>query len=191
MNAAYNTVFERYFNAVWYQRKHPWVSLALTPIASVLQAYAQFHWRKNAPSRAAKLPVPVVVVGNIVAGGSGKTPVTQALALELKSRGLQVGIVSRGYRGTARDAVLVNPEAPEVYGDEPCLLAATTGCPVVVGRARRAAVEYLCSRFDVDIVLSDDGMQHAGLHRDFELCVIGPRGLGSEQIGRASCRERV
>jgi tetraacyldisaccharide 4'-kinase len=166
-------------NALWYEQQHAWLGLALTPFSGLYTWLAKRAWRGHDAERAAALPVPVVVVGNIVAGGSGKTPVTQALALALKARGFKVGIVSRGYGGTVTQATLVDATQPQLFGDEPCLLAATTGCPVAVARQRSQAVRLLHQQFGVDIVLSDDGMQHASLHRDFELCVVGPRGVGN------------
>ena len=173
---------EHTLNAVWYEGRHAWLSTLLRPLSSGLQYIARRNWRTYAPQRATPLPVPVVVVGNIVAGGSGKTPVTQALALALTARGLKVGIVSRGYGGTRKAASLVDATKPDEFGDEPCLLASSTDCAVAVAAARREAVELLCSRYELDIILSDDGMQHASLHRDFEVCVLGPRGLGNQRL---------
>ena len=173
---------ENTLNALWYGGRFKLMGTVLRPVAAGLQVLARRNWRAKAALRATPLPVPVVVVGNIVAGGSGKTPVTQALAVALTARGLRVGIVSRGYGGKVRRASLVNPDEPSLYGDEPCLLAATTGCPVAVGHKRRAAVALLCQRFALDVIVSDDGLQHAALHRDFEICVLGPRGLGNGRL---------
>jgi tetraacyldisaccharide 4'-kinase len=155
----------------------------MRPLEWLYTRLARQHWNKPKYQalRQQALPVPVVVVGNIVAGGSGKTPITQALAQALTHKGLRVGIVSRGYGGTVRHALRVDAAFPQQYGDEPCLLARTTGCPVAVAAKRRDAVLLLCAdtSLNLDIILSDDGLQHAGLHRDFELCVIGTRGLGN------------
>jgi tetraacyldisaccharide 4'-kinase len=170
---------ERTFNALWYERRHAALGWALRPAEWLHTQLAKRNWQRHRAARHTQLPVPVVVVGNIVAGGSGKTPVTQALAIALTARGLKVGIVSRGYGGTVKQATLVDAAQPQRFGDEPCLLAATTHCPVAVARVRSEAVRLLHTQCGVDIVLSDDGMQHASLHRDFELCVIGPRGLGN------------
>jgi tetraacyldisaccharide 4'-kinase len=170
---------EHTLNALWYDKRHAWLGLLLTPAQWVYTQLAKRTWRQFEATRAVALPVPVVVVGNIVAGGSGKTPVTQALALALKAQGFKVGIVSRGYGGSITAATVVDAAKPQWFGDEPCLLAATTGCPVAVSRVRSEAVLLLHQQFAVDIVLSDDGMQHASLHRDFEVCVIGPRGMGN------------
>ena len=126
--------------------------------------------------------VPVVVIGNISVGGTGKTPLLIALAQQLRARGRRPGIVSRGYGGAAgREPLLVTPaHSADAVGDEPCLLARTTGCPVVVCPDRRAAVLWLLAHSDCDLVLSDDGLQHYRLHRDFEIAVVdGTRGLGN------------
>jgi tetraacyldisaccharide 4'-kinase len=172
---------ESTLNALWYDQRHAWLGVALKPAAFVYTQLAKRTWRQYEAARSPALAVPVVVVGNIVAGGSGKTPVTQALALALKAQGYQVGIVSRGYGGSVTQATVVDAAQPQLFGDEPCLLAATTGCPVAVSRIRSEAVALLHQQFGVHIVLSDDGMQHASLHRDVELCVIGPRGVGNGQ----------
>ncbi len=170
---------ETFINGVWYRHQHPWLLMALKPLEYLYAYLARANWNQYAAQRSEPLPCKVVVVGNIVAGGSGKTPVTQALALALRAKGLRVGIVSRGYGGTSTHTSLVDPSNPTLFGDEPCLLAASTACPVMVGKDRREAVVLLCSIYPLDIVLSDDGMQHAGLHRDFELCVLGTQGLGN------------
>ncbi len=176
-------ILEQFFNALWYDKKYTWFAALLMPLSIFYQYFSQRIWCKQHVNRIQALPVPVVVVGNLVVGGSGKTPVTQALALALQARGIQVGIVSRGYGGTVIQASLVDANAPSKFGDEPCLLAQTTQAPVAVARCRQDAVLLLCqagiAQYPVDIILSDDGMQHAGLHRDFELCVVGRRGLGN------------
>ncbi len=172
---------EHILNALWYDKRHAWLGAALTPFERTYTVLAKRKWRGAAAQRVDSLAVPVVIVGNIVAGGSGKTPVTQALAIALKARGIKVGIVSRGYGGTVTQATVVDADKPQLFGDEPCLLAATTGCTVVVARARSVAVQLLHTQFGVDIVLSDDGLQHASLHRDFEICVMGVRGVGNRR----------
>lgn len=173
---------EKTLNRVWYTPHAHGLKQLLLPFSVLYGAMARHTWRKFSAQRTPALPVPVVVVGNIVAGGSGKTPVTQALAVALKARGLRVGIVSRGYGGSTTRAECVQADQPSRFGDEPCLLAATTGCPVAVARVRADAVRLLCERFELDLILSDDGLQHASLHRDFELCVVGPRGLGNGHL---------
>jgi tetraacyldisaccharide 4'-kinase len=146
-------------------------------LAQLRRAAYRRGWRK-----AIDLPVPVIVVGNVSVGGTGKTPFVIWLAAQLKHRGLRVGIVTRGYRGSAQDwprAVSADSDAREV-GDEPVLLARRTGSPVVAGPDRVAAAEKLLADTPVDVVLSDDGLQHYRLGRRFEIAVVdGQRGMGN------------
>lgn len=128
---------------------------------------------------------PVIIIGNISVGGSGKTPLIIALVAALKQRGYSPGVVSRGYSGQAVNYPLsvTSSTAVNDSGDEPLLIATLADCPVVVDPNRPAAVEYLLSHFDCDLVLSDDGLQHYALHRDIEVVVVdGQRGLGNGRI---------
>ncbi|MEK6593685.1 MAG: tetraacyldisaccharide 4'-kinase [Pseudomonadota bacterium] len=131
---------------------------------------------------AARLPVPVIIVGNITVGGTGKTPVVLWLANFLQERGRRPGIVSRGYRGikTAPTAVAAASD-PVMCGDEPVLLAQRSGVPVWIGADRAAAATaLLAANPQCDIIISDDGLQHYRLARDAEIAVIdGARGLGN------------
>jgi len=128
--------------------------------------------------------VPVIVVGNITAGGTGKTPVTIWLAQELRDRGFSPGIVSRGYGGS-RSSTSMRVDAasdPGVVGDEPVLLAKRTGCPVVVDANRSRAAQMLVDDA-VNVIIADDGLQHYRLERTYEICVIdGARGLGNRLL---------
>jgi tetraacyldisaccharide 4'-kinase len=138
------------------------------------------------------LPVPVVVVGNIVAGGAGKTPVTLFVAEALRERGLRPGIVSRGYGRKDEDSILevTSDSSAMDVGDEPLLLARRSGCPVVVGRDRVAAAERVIQA-GANVIIADDGLQHYRLGRDFEICVVdGRRGLGNgHQLPAGPLRE--
>ena len=134
--------------------------------------------------RATRVPVPVVVVGSIVVGGSGKTPLAAALVEALRARGRNPGIVSRGYGRKTRDVREVHPDAdPRAVGDEPLLLA-QAGVPVFVGRERaRAARALLAAHPDVDVIVSDDGLQHYALARDVEIAVVDrARGFGNGRL---------
>ena len=128
-----------------------------------------------------KLPISVVVIGNITAGGSGKTPLVLYLAQELTRRGWRPGIVSRGYGGSAQDIQAVSPaSAAGVVGDEPLLLAHRASCPVFIGRDRVAAARALLSEHaDCNVLIADDGLQHLRLARDVEIVVVDERGLGN------------
>ncbi len=127
---------------------------------------------------------PVIVVGNITAGGTGKTPVTIWLARELQARGFSPGIVSRGYGGSKSSSSMRVDAAsePATVGDEPVLLARRSGCPVVVDADRFRAAEMLLED-GANVVIADDGLQHYRLERTYEICVIdGARGLGNRRL---------
>jgi tetraacyldisaccharide 4'-kinase len=128
-----------------------------------------------------ELPVPVIVVGNLSVGGTGKTPLVHWLCKQLQQAGFRPGIVSRGYGGThSGGPLLVTAHSdPAVVGDEPLLLTQLTGCPVCISADRVAAVGALAEQ-GVDVVISDDGLQHYRMQRDVELVVVdGERGFGN------------
>lgn len=167
----------------WYKPRS-W-ALALLPlsylfrgVASSRRAYLQRRYQ------ATPFAVPVVVVGNIAVGGTGKTPLIIRLVHSLQAEGIRPGIVSRGYGGQPSKLprkVNADSSAQEL-GDEPVLIAREANCPVVVDSDRVAAVQYLIEEFDVDVVLSDDGLQHYRMHRDLEIAVLDARrGLGNGQ----------
>ena len=154
------------------------VAWLLSPLSLVFLAVSRSRRERTVPNR---LPVPVVVVGNIYVGGTGKTPVTIALVRELQARGWRPGVISRGF-GRREDGIrLINEETPAAEaGDEPLLIARETGVPVAVGRARFEAGRALLEAHpEVDLIVSDDGLQHAALARDVEIAVVGARGLGN------------
>lgn len=131
------------------------------------------------------LPVPVVIVGNIVVGGSGKTPLLLHLCQFLQQAGYHPGIISRGYGGKARQwPQRVWPDSdPVIVGDEPVLLAMRSTCPVMVGPDRVAAAQALLAAEPCDILLSDDGLQHYALERDIEISIVdGKRGYGNARL---------
>jgi tetraacyldisaccharide 4'-kinase len=169
-------------NALWYgDSRLRWV---LWPAAAVYRSLVSL--RRTAYRRemlkAVELPVPVIVVGNVSVGGTGKTPFVIWLAGQLRQRNLRVGIVTRGYRGRAPTwPQLVTPDSdPREVGDEPVLLARRTGCAVAAGPDRVAAAERLLEENTVDVLLSDDGLQHYRLARQFEIAVVdGVRGMGN------------
>ncbi len=131
--------------------------------------------------RSVRMSVEVIVVGNITAGGSGKTPLVLHLAQELARYGRRPGIVSRGYGGSARGVQAVpRDSSPTEVGDEPLLLAQRAGCPVFIGRNRVAAAEALLAAHpDCDVIIADDGLQHYSLARDIEIAVVDERGVGN------------
>ena len=128
------------------------------------------------------LPAPVIVVGNLTVGGTGKTPLVMWLAEALRQRGFRVGIVSRGYGGRAGKwpQAVHRDSDPSLVGDEPVMLARATNCPVSVGPDRVKAARVLLAREQVDVLLADDGLQHHALGRIMEIVVVdGERGLGN------------
>lgn len=131
--------------------------------------------------QARRVPAVVIVVGNVVAGGSGKTPVVMALVRHLQSRGVQVGVISRGYGRHATDCqeVLEDSAVADV-GDEPALIKRSTAVPVFVAVRRFDAAVSLLKRYPgTQVIVCDDGLQHLGLQRDLEICVFDDRGTGN------------
>ena len=157
---------------VWYGGRKP--GLVLRALSSLYGAIVQ---ARNAAYRAGllrvrRVSVPVIVVGNIVVGGSGKTPFVIALVEHLCARGWSPGVVSRGYGRRSSGQVVVEATTPaEQGGDEPVLIARRTGVPVVVDADRVAAARRVVE-LGADIVIADDGLQHRRLHRDFEIEIV-------------------
>lgn len=137
--------------------------------------YLSGFWRQH------PVPVPVIVVGNVVAGGAGKTPVVMALVQHLQAHGLRPGVISRGYGRRTCDCREVGDDSPVAeVGDEPALIRRHTGAPVFVARRRiEAAQALLRAHPDTDVLVSDDGLQHYALARDIEICVFDDRGIGN------------
>lgn len=173
---------ERLLHAAWQQRgiwamvTRPlsWVTHALV---AVRQAAYQNGWKDST-----RLHVPVVVVGNIYVGGTGKTPFLQETVAQLQRRGWTPGIVSRGYGVAAGSEPLVGQGTIDAgcFGDEPALLARTTRAPVAVHPRRPLAAKALLQQFpEVDVILLDDGLQHLALQRDIEIVMQDQRGVGN------------
>ncbi len=128
--------------------------------------------------------VPVMVIGNITVGGSGKTPLLIQLVNYLHSQNVRVGVISRGYGGKGPFPAYVDLESvPEIVGDEPCLIVQSTGVPMAVGSNRQRSIEYLLSKHELDLIISDDGLQHLALERQIEWIVLDQnRGLGNQKL---------
>jgi tetraacyldisaccharide 4'-kinase len=169
---------ERWLLQRWYGGKPPGFGLRFLAGIHHLGLKSRAAWapRQSRPL----LPAPVIVVGNFTAGGTGKTPLVIALAQHLAQRGHRPGIVSRGYGRTSREAVRVGHETPvEQCGDEPKLMFERTGVAVLVDRDRLAAAKALIAD-GCDVIVSDDGLQHANLPRDVEIEVLdGERRYGN------------
>lgn len=121
-----------------------------------------------------RAPIPVLVVGNLSVGGNGKTPVVIWLVEQLQKKGIKVGVISRGYGGKAKQypQLVTQTSSAEIMGDEPVLIVQRTNVPLAISPNRRQSIELLLSQFDLDLIISDDGLQHYALQRDMEWVVI-------------------
>jgi tetraacyldisaccharide 4'-kinase len=169
----------------WLQRD--WLAWLLAPLSLIMwslvrirRAAYRLGWL-----RSQRLPVPVIVVGNRIVGGAGKTPTTIALIEYLQSAGWTPGVLSRGYKAQAKGPVLIdNHTAPGLLasqtGDEPLLIWRRTGAPMMVGPDRpRNGLNLLASHPEIDLLVCDDGLQHLPLQRDIEVIVFDERGTGN------------
>lgn len=171
---------ERLIVSRWYAATPGWCWL-LWPLSWLVGQIAARRLRRFRQQHL-QPPVPVLVVGNVTVGGTGKTPLVIALCQALAARGKKVVVISRGHRARAPAwpfVVTVDSHVAE-SGDEPLLLALRTGVPVVIDADRRRALEHAVATFRPDLVISDDGLQHYRLPRSMELVVVdGARGLGN------------
>ncbi|MET0534529.1 MAG: tetraacyldisaccharide 4'-kinase [Steroidobacter sp.] len=177
---------DRFLQSVWYERKSQWFSLLLWPLSLLFAAVVAFRRAayRNGWFRSFRVARPVIIVGNITVGGTGKTPMTIWLAEHLHSRGLRVGIVLRGYggRSTQWPRDVTKETSSQEVGDEAVLLAQRTGALVVAGPDRVAAANRVIER-GAEVVLCDDGLQHYRLARDAEIAVVDERrGLGNGRM---------
>jgi tetraacyldisaccharide 4'-kinase len=172
---------ENFLTRAWLRRGA--VACALWPLSllfRMLVAVRRSLYRYGV-LKSVRLPVPVVVVGNIFIGGTGKTPLTIWLVEQLRNAGYAPGVISRGYgvHGAEPRPVTADSASAEV-GDEPLLIARTANCPVMVGRDRVAAARALLKRYpEIDLIVSDDGLQHYALARDVEIVLCDERGNGN------------
>jgi tetraacyldisaccharide 4'-kinase len=178
-------VSSEFLDTLWYG-EHP-LARVLAPLGWI---YGGCAWLRRMAYRAGILParrvdVPVIVVGNLTVGGTGKTPLVIWIVEYLKSEGYTPGIVSRGYGGTVtRYPQQVRPDSnPDLVGDEPVLIAQRTGCPVATSPRRWQAASELVKHTSCDILVCDDGLQHYALHRDIDIAVID----GDRRFGNGRC----
>lgn len=169
----------RWLEARWYGASAPALLRPFAVVYGALMslrrvAYAQGWLASTHPG------VPVIVVGNLTVGGTGKTPLIAWLAMQLRQHGAQPGIVLRGHGGLSHGPLPVAADTdPALVGDEAVLLARATGCPVAIGRERAAAAGLLVGE-GCNVVLADDGLQHLALRRDLAIVVVdGARGFGN------------
>ena len=181
MFAAWRFVLERALLSTWPHRSV--AAVLLLPISILFLALTQgrlamFRWRLL---RVRKVNAFVIVVGNVVVGGGGKTPTVVCVARHLTAQGYSVGIVSRGFGRNARDCKEVFPTSlPTDVGDEPALLKQSTELPVFVGKSRYETATALLTKYPgTQIIVCDDGLQHYCLYRDLEVCVFDERGCGN------------
>ena len=160
-----------------------WAAHCLRPVSWLYGALVQVRlWAYRQGWLAAqRVQATVIVVGNVVAGGAGKTPTTIALVQHLRQRGWCVGVVSRGHgRQTLDVRPVLAHSKPSQVGDEPLLIAQATGVPVWVGASRAQAAQALLQAHPgTEIIVCDDGLQHLALARDIEICVMDERGVGN------------
>ncbi len=175
---------QEFVNKVWYQGH--WLHWFLLPFSWLfgLVSFTRCCLFRLGLKTQTKLPVPVIVVGNITAGGSGKTPMVIYLVELLRAQGFKPGVISRGYGSKVNGVLSVkdNHSANDV-GDEPAMIFKRTQVPFVVGSKRVKAAEKLLEDHDVDVIISDDGLQHYALARDIEIVIVdGVRRFGNNKL---------
>lgn len=173
---------EAFFLRTWQARG--WAAWLLWPLSLLYRLLVALRRQayKQGWLHSVALPVPVLVVGNIFIGGTGKTPLTIALVEALRAAGFNPGVVSRGYGGQSQlTALEVQVDThPALAGDEPLLIATRCACPVFVGRQRVQVAQALLAAYpQVNLIISDDGLQHYALQRQCELMLFDQRGIGN------------
>ena len=176
---------KEFIENIWYS-KHP-LALILLPFSWIYTLVITLRrlCYQSGLIAVNQIDVPVIIVGNITVGGTGKTPLVIKLAEYFKNKGFKPGIISRGYGGKLSGKTQqVRPDSnPSLVGDEPVLIAKKTGCPVAIAIQRRKAAEELIKHCDCNLILCDDGMQHYSLGRDIEIAVID----GQRRFGNGHC----
>ena len=178
---ANTSTLQRRLEAIWYEGAAG--KQLLYPFEALYRTLAALDYRTKI-KQTIKHPVPIIIVGNISVGGTGKTPMVVYLCELLKTAGYSPGIITRGYSGKNTNwPVLVDKNSlPIDCGDEPVLMAQRTNVPVVAGPDRNKDIEWLLKNHTVDVVISDDGLQHYRLARDIEVVIVDQsRGLGNER----------
>ncbi len=185
MSQSINSRLSDWVQSVWYEKKPiAYLFLPLTAIFYVVVIVRRLLYRIGL-KKSTRLPVPVIVVGNITVGGTGKTPFTVWLANYLKGKGYTPGVISRGYGGNASNwPQQVRPDSdPRTVGDEALIISKATKCPMAVGPDRVGAARALLEHTDCDILISDDGLQHYALQRTIEIAVLD----GTRRLGNGFC----
>lgn len=172
----------RKIEQIWYEGSAwRWALVPLSLLYRAVVTFRRYRWLKR-PGAAYRSRVPLIVIGNLTVGGTGKTPLTLACIALARALGLRPGVVSRGYGGKAPHYPCRVDQSPDaaLVGDEPLLIWRNSACPVVVSPIRADAVALLESAFSPDIIFSDDGLQHYAMARQAEIVVVdGKRGYGN------------
>ena len=174
---------QSWLNKIWYGgTPPPWWLMPLSGIYGAVSRLRHAAYSKQL-RRAAPLTCPVIVIGNLSVGGTGKTPLVCWLTVRLAELGFRPGVVTRGYGGSSRRARLVEAsDDPNTVGDEAILLGRRTRAPIAIGRDRPAAAQLLINA-GCDVIVSDDGLQHYALMRDCEIVVVdGERLFGNGRL---------
>jgi tetraacyldisaccharide 4'-kinase len=179
--------FSQRLQRAWYRADgKDWLSLALLDVSWVYGGLLKLRKKLYASGvmHSTSVSVPVIVVGNVIAGGAGKTPVVIEIVQHLQRRGLRPGVVSRGYGRESSAVIEVSADTPvSASGDEPALIFSATQTPVFVAADRaQAAQALLAAHPQVNVIVCDDGLQHLALRRDIEICVMDERGLGNGRL---------
>lgn len=175
----------KWYDRLWYHtpRLCAWPLLPLSLLYRIALFFRACFYRFNPPRR---LSVPVVVIGNLSVGGTGKTPLVIHLVERLQARGIKVGVVSRGYGGSGSSGAPIEVDGStsfRVVGDEPKLIYRKTRCPLAIGKELAQAAQLLIDKHRVALILSDDGLQHRGLARTVEIVTVdGTREFGNHYV---------
>ncbi|MCG8434082.1 MAG: tetraacyldisaccharide 4'-kinase [Gammaproteobacteria bacterium] len=177
-------LLEKWFNKIWH--KNGFMAVALSPLSWLFGALVKLRrsWYRNGKLKSRRLSCPVIIVGNITVGGTGKTPFIIWLIKQLSRQDITAGVISRGHGRLGKELaeVTMDSHVNEV-GDEPLLIHKKTGSPVFVAQDRASAGGALLEKHDVDVIISDDGLQHYKLQRDMEIVLIdSERGFGNGRL---------
>ena len=179
-----NKILSRWANYIWYE--DVFIATWLTVFTMIFVDIVRFrrYLYRTGVLKSTKVACPVIVVGNLTVGGTGKTPLVIALAERLQQEGFRPAIISRGYGGKNKQAMLLSAtSSPQTVGDEAVVMFQKTQCPVAVSPIRAEAAQLLLAQTDCNVILSDDGLQHYALKRDIEIAVID----GQRRFGNNNC----
>ncbi|HFL8824218.1 MAG TPA: tetraacyldisaccharide 4'-kinase [Candidatus Azoamicus sp. OHIO1] len=171
---------EKYLEKIWYKKQHP-LLVKISQISNILiEIRKRFYLLFNILKK--KTKIPIIIVGNINVGGTGKTPFVIHLTLLFKKIGFKPAIISRGYKRKNKYIKSVkNNSKVDMVGDEPLLIFKKTHCPTIVGKKREISIKYLLNNYKIDIIICDDGLQYYKLQRNIEIIIVdGNRYFGNE-----------